>query len=170
MMNKLSAFISTLGTYDYLLFGGGILLFILLLLAAILLHERLALALMAIVMAFASILLVPTLGYKLMHEIVYKHTFDINEIRKLEFTQAVVIKGTLMNTSNNDITACTITAEAYKVTGNALLDTLYTLKPFQKGTIITQPVPIGQQIEFKLFIEPFTYTDEYNTTIGALCR
>lgn len=170
MIKQLSAFISTLGTYDYLLFGGSVLLFILLLLVAIILRKKLLLALAAVILAFIALLLTPILGYKTLHDMVYKHTLNVKEVRKLEFNQALVMKGTLTNDSNHDITACTITAEAYKVTGNALLDALYPLKPFQKGSIITLPVPVGQQIEFKLFLEPFTYTDEYNTTIGALCR
>lgn len=170
MMNQLSAYIGTLGTVDYLILGGSLLLFLLFLILALLLRTKRMLSLLLIFLAFAIIILLPTLGSQKLHDVIFKHTLSINEVRKLEFSEALVVKGLFENNSTLTFNACTLTAEVYKVTGNSMLDIISPLNPFQKGSIVLEDISPGQKADFKIFVEPFTYTDEYNISTGARCR
>ena len=170
MKEKLTAFLDQLIIYDYLLFGAALLLFIMFLLLAILLRKKLLLAILLIIMAFTVIVIVPTLGYMQMHAYIFKNSTSIKSLKALEFTQALVVHGHLTNESNRDFTQCAITAGVYKVADNILLDTLYPLNPFQKETILVEEIPIGKKITFKIIVEPFNYSRDYNGSIGAKCR
>jgi hypothetical protein len=170
MKERLAAFIDQLTLYDYLLFGGSVLLFVLLLILAILLRRRTALAFLCTLLAIATILMVPTLGYVKLNDYIYKHDLNVTEIRALEFTDALVIRGSLTNRSKRDFNYCTLTAGAYKVAHNPVLDLLYPLNPFRSGSVTKTKIAKGEQVDFKIFIEPFSYTKDYNVSIGAICR
>ena len=170
MKQRLAVFIDQLTLYDYLLFGGSVLLFILLLILAILLRRRTAMAFLCTLLAIATILLVPTYGYVKLNDYIYKHDLTVTEIRALEFTDALIVRGTLANRSKRDFDYCTLTAGAYKVTHNPVLDLLYRFNPFRSGSVTETEVARGEQIDFKIFVEPFSYTKDYNVSIGATCR
>lgn len=170
MKQRLAAFIDQLTLYDYLLFGGSVLLFVLFLVLAILLRKRTGLAITCTLLAVMTILFVPTVGYVELNDYIYKHDVGITEIRPLEFSDALVVRGTLTNRSKRDFHTCTITAGAYKVAHNSVLDLLYPLNPFRSGSITKTNVLKGEKLEFKIFVEPFRYTKDYNVSIGATCR
>ncbi len=170
MSPKITAFIDGLILYDYLLFGGSLLLFILLLTLAILLRRKIGIALLLILLAFGIIILAPTLGYVKLHDFIYKNKISIREVKALEFTQALIVWGDLNNTSKRHFSKCAITAEIYKVANNPVLDLLYPLNPFKKSTIITKDIAAGESRSYKIIIEPFTYSKEYNLSVGASCQ
>ena len=170
MTEQLTAFLDELILYDYLLLGGTVLLFILCLLLAVLLRKRLLLFFPMLLLALLVISAGPTVGYTKLHAIIFKNTVTLNEIKALEFTEALLIRGTLKNDSKRDFDTCEITSGVHKIAGNFLLDTIYPLNPFQKASILLEQIPSGQQVDFKLFIEPFSYSGEYNISIGSECR
>jgi hypothetical protein len=170
MKAKLTAFIDQLMFYDYLLFGGSLLLFLLLLILAILLRERLAAALLCVFAAFAVLVLGPTLGYVTLHEQLFRHEIRLTEVKKLTFTDALLVQGTLTNLSGRPFSRCRISADLYKVSHNALLDRIRPYFPRQSGTVLKEGIAPGAEVAFKIFVEPFSYTDDYNVSIGASCR
>jgi hypothetical protein len=171
MKAKIAAFIDQLLIYDYLLFGTVIALFILLLLLAILLRKKTALAISLVFIAFLTLILGPTVGYLQLHKFLFSTNSRITEVKELEFSQAIVIKGELSNTSKHQFSTCKIRADLYKVSGNTYLDLLYPLNPFKKMSIL-QDVNLspGQSSDFKMIVEPFTYSKEYNVSIQTECR
>ena len=170
MKARLAAFIEHLTLPDYLLFGGSVLLFVLLLILALLLRRNRFAALLCTLIAVAVILLGPTVGYVKLNDFIYKHELRLDETKALEFSEALLVRGSLINRSKRDFSYCEITANVYKVAGNPLLDLLYPLNPFQKGTILKESIPKGSEVDFKIFVEPFHYSKEYNLSIGATCR
>lgn len=170
MKEKLNTFINNLIFYDYVLFGAAIVLFILFIALAILLRHRIGLIVLMFFLSIASILLVPTLGYVKMHEFIFKNDVKILSQKKLEFTQAIVLKGALVNVSKRDFTSCNITADVYKVTGNALKDLLMPFNPFLNMSILENNISKAEEREFKMIIEPFTYSKEYDISIKAKCK
>lgn len=171
MKQQINNFLADLVMYDYIFFASVALLFILLLVLAVILRRRLTLAVLLIFVAFIELVLGSTLGYKSMHAYLYKAELTVTEVKALEFTEALVIKGKVANASKLPFTKCDITAGAYKVSGNSLLDTLYPLNPFAKASIVVErPLAIGESAEYKIIIEPFTYSREYNITTGVHCR
>jgi hypothetical protein len=170
MKAKLTAFLDQLILHDYLLFGGSILLFILFLILAVLLRDRLAPALLCVFAAFAILVLGPTLGYVKLHEHLYKHEIEVTEVKKLVFTDALLVQGSLTNTSSRPFSRCRISAEIYKVAHHSLLDLYYPLDPLQTGSAEKEDIPQNGRVTFKIFVEPFSYTSDYNVSIGAKCH
>ena len=170
MKAQLTAFLSQLMLHDYLLFGGVLLLFLLFLVLTILLRHRLFLSMVCLVIALAVLIAGPTYGYVQLNAFLFKNAVTATEIKALEFSDALLVHGSVQNLSKRDFRQCTVTAEVYKVAGNPVLDLLFPLNPFQKGTILTGPVGKGETADFKIFVEPFHYSKEYNVSIGASCR
>jgi len=167
---QLKEFIHGLILYDYVLFGAVLVLFVLFIVLAILLRRRVAMAIFMVLLAFAIFLLGPTLGYIAMHKFLFKNKTELISQKRLHFSDAVIVKGKLLNNSNFDFTSCKITAGAYKVTDNKYKNYIYELKPFKKMSIVEKDIKKGQSREFKIIIEPFLYTKEYNISLGASCK
>jgi hypothetical protein len=170
MKAKLTAFIDQLMFYDYLLFGGSILLFVLLLILAVLLRDRLFPALLCVLVAFTILVSGPTLGYIKLHDYLFKHEIEMTEMKELTFTDALLVQGYLTNTSARSFSRCRITADVHKVSGNALLDIINPLLPLRSGSVVKEQIPPNGRAAFKIFVEPFGYTNDYNVTIGAQCH
>ena len=170
MSTKVSTFIDELITYDYILFGASFGLFLLLIILAIVIRKKVALAIFFILLGFGVFTLGPTLGYFKMHDYLFKNSVTLISQKKLSFSEAVVVKGTLLNESKVNFTSCKITASAYKVSDNSYKNYIYKLKPFKNMSIVEYDIKKGQSIDFKIFIEPFTYSKDYNVSLEADCR
>jgi hypothetical protein len=170
MKHKISAFIEGLITYDYILFGTSFVLFLIFIILGIILRKKLVLTILFIFLAFVILLLGATLGYIKMHDTLFKNSTELISQKRLEFTQAVVVKGRLTNESSREFTECKITASAYKVTSNKYKNYLKKLKPFKKMSIIEEYIAVSETREFKIIVEPFTYSRDYNISLGADCK
>ena len=156
--------------YDYVLFASALGLFLLFIVLAIVLRRKLALSIFLILISFSILALAPTVGYAKMHEWLFKNTTKITSQKRLEFMDAIVLKGTLSNDSEFDFSSCKITANVRKVSKNSLKNYLYQFKTINKTSIFEEDVGKGQLIDFKIIIEPFTYSKDYNITLGAKCK
>jgi hypothetical protein len=170
MKEKITIFIEGLISYDYLLFGGVFFLFLLFIILGILLRKRVVLALFFILLAFTILLLGPSLGYIKLHEYLFKNSVTLISQKKLHFSEAVVVKGSLKNESKKNFSSCLITAHAYAVTKNKYKNYLKKLKPFQKMSIVLYDINVGDTKTFKIIIEPFRYSRDYNISLGADCK
>lgn len=170
MIEKIEAFFDGLIVYDYILFGTIFSIFILLMALGVILRRKIVLALLLILFSFIVLGVGSVVGYKQMHKFLYKNSTSITSQKKLTFSEAVVVHGILKNSSKFDFESCTITASAHKVSSNPLKSYLFKFKPFNKMSILESDIPKGQEREFKLIMEPFTYSKEYNISIGADCR
>ena len=163
-------FIDGLILYDYILFGAVLVLFVLLIVLAILVRRKLGIAIFFVLLAFATFLLGPTLGYIEMHKFLFKNETKLISQKKLNFSEAVIVKGTLTNSSRFDFRLCKITAEVYKVTSNKYKNYIFRLKPFQKMSIVEEDIKKGEVRNFKIIVEPFTYKKDYNISLEASCK
>ena len=170
MKFKIQAFLDTLIMYDYILFGASFVLFILFIILGILLRKKIGLAIFLILLAFSILILVPTLGRIEMHKFLFKNTTTLSSQKRLEFTEAIVVKGTLLNESKFHFQECTITAYVHKVSTNALKNYLFQFKTIKKMSILELDIEKGQARDFKIIVEPFSYTRDYNITLGATCK
>jgi hypothetical protein len=170
MKDKITAFIDGLIVYDYILFGSVFALFLLFIILAIVTRKKVGLAVFLTLFSFVLLFLGPIVGYVQMHKFLFKNSTKLVSQKKLNFTQAVVVKGTLKNESKFDFKVCKITASAYKVSGNAIKDKIFPLNPFKKMSILEYDIVKDELREFKIIVEPFTYTKDYNISIGASCK
>ncbi len=170
MKTRILDFIHTLSLYDYLLFGGILFFFLLFLILAVLLHQRLKIAITLIFMAFLVITAGPFGGYMLLHKILYNHTITLTTVQDLEFTEALLIRGDLNNTSNQTFKECTITFGISKTSSIKQLDKLYPYAPFRTQKIILKgALKPKESRSFKLLVEPFSYPKKFGVTARGQC-
>ena len=170
MKGKITTFINELILYDYILFGSVFCLFILFIILSLLLRKKLVMSIFLALSAFAILFLGFTVVYVEMHKFLYENTTTLLSQKKLTFTKAIVVKGEIINNSKFNFKSCTITADAYKVTGNKMKDFLFEFKPIRSGSVVVTDILKGQKKEFKLFIEPFTYSKDYNISVKGRCK
>lgn len=171
MKAQILDFINHLLIYDYILFGGIILVFILILVLAIVIRHHLGWAIFLVLLGFGVLTVGPIAGYIALHQFLFKNTLTIERVKALEFTEALLIKGSLENSSKRSFQECTLVAGVYKATHNRYLDQAYAFFPFQRGhTSIDHPLKPGEKADYKFLIEPFRYSKDFNVTIKAECR
>ncbi|HIC43387.1 MAG TPA: DUF2393 domain-containing protein [Sulfurimonas sp.] len=163
-------FIETLHVYDYILFALSGSIFLTLLFLAILIRDKIRPSLLLILLSFIILIAGPIIGYQFIHSTLYKTKISELSIKKLEFSQAVVIKGILTNLGKQSFKKCKISSSAYKGANNFVEEIIFPLKPFIKESIVKDDIiDINDSIKFKLLLEPFTYTNEYNISIKVNC-
>ena len=167
---KITAFINELVIYDYILFSSAFALFLLFIILAILLRKKVALSIFLILLSFTLLTLGPVLGYIKMHEYLYKNSCELVSQKRLSFTPAIVVNGTITNESKFDFSSCKITATAYKSSKNIIKKYIYPLKPLKKRSILEENILKGETKKFKIIVEPFTYSKDYNISIKASCK
>lgn len=170
MESEITAFIDGLIMHDYILFGSAFVLFILFIILGLVLRKKIGLAVFLIIIAFSTLILAPTLGYTKLHAYLFKNTTTITKQKKLEFTEAIVINGTLVNESKYDFKSCKITANVHQVSKNEIKNYLLKFKTINKMSIVEEDILKGETINFKMIVEPFTYKRDYSITIGADCK
>jgi len=163
-------FIDNLILYDYLLFGAAFIIFIIFIILGIILRKKLGLALTFILFGFGVLIIAPTIGYIELHNYLFKNTTLITSQKKLEFTKAAVVNGTVTNESKFNFSSCKIVASVYKVSKNKYRNYLLKFKPFKKMSILEYDISKGEKREFKMIIEPFTYSKDYNISIKSDCK
>jgi hypothetical protein len=170
MGSRFQNFVDSLISQDYMLFLGVLFLFLLFIILAVVLRNRLKIAIFLVLIAFSIVVIGPTYGYMKMHEILFKNSIELISQKKLNFVEAVVVKGKILNSSKRDFKECKITASAYKVTSNKFKNYIYQLKPFQKMSIVTDSILQGETKEFKIIVEPFRYQKDYNISLEGDCK
>jgi len=170
MKDKITTFIDGLIIYDYILFGSVFTLFILFIVLAIVLRRKIGLAIFLTLFSFILLFVGSSVGYIQMHKFLFKTSVVLKSQKKLHFTKAVIVKGSLKNESRFDFKSCKITASAYKVSGNVVKDIILPFKPFVKMSILEYDIKKDEVREFKIIVEPFTYSRDYNVSIGASCK
>ena len=170
MKSNILHFINTLSLYDYLLFGGILFFFLLFLILAILFHRKLGVAVTLIVSAFILLISSP-LAYIGMHTYFYKHSVTLTTVQDLEFTDALLIRGDINNTSKQTFKECTIMFGISKVSTIKPINKLYPYLPFRRKTLVISKTIKPQEGEsFKFLIEPFSYPKNFTVIAWGICR
>lgn len=170
MKEAIISFVHELIVYDYILFAIIFLLFLLLLLFAVALRHKTTLAMFIFTLAILFLFIAPFIGYTQLDNFLYKRTCKLTQVKQLKFSPALLVQGTLTNKSNREFNKCTITANIYKVTHNAILNHLYALNPFQKMSIVQHNLMVKDARDIQMIIQPFYYKHDYNVSLTSVCR
>lgn len=170
LKSALQGFADSLHTYDYILFAAFGALYLLILLLAIVLRKRAGLSLFLVLLAFVVIIVGPVWGYHYTHGKLYATEISEQAAKKLEFSEVLIITGKLKNLGMQSYSRCTLTASSYKAPGNFLEEIILPMKPFQHVSYLHEKeFPVNETYDFKLVMEPFTYSGEYNISVKANC-
>lgn len=170
MSFSIATFIEELIVYDYILFGSTFFIFILLVIIAILKRNKTYMSIFLFLLAFSIAILSPTVIHTQMHKALFKNSVTITDKKELTYTNAVVVYAKIKNISDVDFSICKIKANAYKVSGNSIKDYLFKLNPFLTTSSIEYDIAKGEEVDFKVILEPFIYSKDYDISIGARCR
>ena len=170
MQSKLTTFVEDLIFYDYILFGSAFILFILFITLGLILRKKIALAIFFILLGFGILFATPTYVYTMMHEYLFKNTTTLTQQKRLEYTDAIVLKGSISNESKFNFNACTVTASVHKKSKNKYRNYILKFKPIKKMSILETNILRGETRHFKMIVEPFNYSRDYNITLGAFCK
>lgn len=169
-MEAITKLISELIIFDYILFGVVLVIFLLFVTLGIIFRHKTGLAITLILFSFIFLIAGSIFGYIEMHRFLFKNTTTVTTQKKLIFTEAVVVYGSIKNISKRDFSSCKITATAYKTGPNELKNYILKLKPINKMSIIEDNILKDEEREIKIIIEPFAYKGDYNITLGADCK
>lgn len=171
MKKHILELLHSLSLYDYLLFGGIVFIFLFLLILAILFRHKQTLAISLVLLAFMTLLIAPFGGYIALHALMYKHTITLTTVKDLTFTEALLIKGDINNTSKHTFKECTLRIGVSKISPIKPLNKLYPYLPFRHQTIVIKgPIKPQGSETFKLLIQPFHYTKRHSVTVLGQCR
>jgi len=170
MKHKILAFMDSLIKYDYILFGSIFLIFFIFIILALVLRKKAGLSIFLVIFSFIFLMVAPIVGYAKMHTYLFKNELTLTSEKKLQYTKAIVVFGKLKNTSQRDFSVCKVTAIVNKSSKNEYKNYIYTFKPIMKMSIIEEDIVMGNEIDFKIIVEPFTYKYDYNITLEADCR
>lgn len=170
MKEQITAFIDNLIFYDYILFGSLFVLFLALFALAIALRKKIFLLLFIIILDFGILGSGLTVGYFEMHKYLFKNKTTLISQKKLNFVEAVVVKGSIENLSKFDFQRCLITASINKTSKNSIKNFLFSFKPISEMSILQDDIRMNEVRKFKIIVEPFTYSKDYNVSIKARCK
>ena len=167
---RISEFIHDLVVYDYILFGASFVLFILFIVLGLLLRKKGFISMLFILFSFSSLVLGPTLGYIEMHNYLFKNSTTLLSQKQLSYSAAIVLRGNVTNESKKNFQKCKVVATVHKQSKNALKNYIYSFKSLKRMSIVEENIAKGETREFKMIIEPFRYSKDYNITLKASCK
>jgi hypothetical protein len=170
MKEKILEFIHGLSNYDYILFAALFFIFLLLLILTLLLRKRAFFASVFLILSLTTLFVGPFIGYIQLHDYLYKNSSKITEIKALEFSPALVVMGNITNESERDFSTCKVNVNIFKVAHNEFLDTILPYNPFQTMQVTETNITKGETRDLKIIVEPFSYKQDYNVSLGVNCR
>jgi len=163
-------FFNTLSVYDYIGFFLTIFLFTLFLILALLLRRRTKLSVLLVIVGFLFLFAGPSAAHIFVKKTIFKHDVQISEVRKLVYSDTLLIKGSLRFFGRKDSRHCKIDAKVHKYSPNAVKGFINELKTLASGSqSIHQQFTKGDTVNFKIVIEPFVYQGDYNITLNSGC-
>ena len=163
-------FFNTLSVYDYIGFFLTIFLFTLFLILALLLRRRTKLSIALVLIAFVFFFAGPSAAHIFVKSTMFKSKAKIEEVKKLFYSDTLLIKGTLLYAGKKDANHCVVDAFVHKSSPNMVKDFVYNLKSFKSGSqTLDKLFTKGDSIDFKIVIEPFRYKGDYNITLDSGC-
>ncbi len=169
---SLLTYIKHFGLYDYLAFGWLIFTFLVLIILASLIAKRSAVASLLLII-FALILLVvsPFFIKMKLGETIRPTTTEVNMVKKLTFSDSLIVEGTLYNTSQKDFTICLVQTSIFKqIDTQGLKAFINKLKPIANQSIfVKENLPKEGSLDFQSVFEDFRYNGDVNATLKAEC-
>lgn len=173
ILERLREIIDNLTIYDQLAFGALGLTFILFLILMVVFKNTLLRIFMALLTVM--VLIVGPFGVKFaLDSIIRKVEVKVSETKRLTFANTLVISGTLKNSGKIDYTKCKISANVINKIDNVYLKyiTLYLTpkyKAYESVDLKGLPLKVGEDMVFRVTIENFLPTEDFEVDVRGVC-
>lgn len=163
-------FINTLTNYDYIGFILAFVLFVLFLILALMLRKKIKLAFLLMSLAFLSLFMAPVAMHILVKKTLFKNEAKIELVKKLHYSDTLLIKGTLLYKGSYEAKHCKVEVAVHKKDQGFFKDLAYAIKPYKKGKWeLDKAFSKGDTVSFKVVIEPYLYQGDYNLSLSSEC-
>lgn len=163
-------FISVLTNYDYMSFSVTFLLFALLLILSLLIRQHIRISAFLVFLSFFSLFLGPVIMHKVVKATLFKHDANVTLMKKLAYSDTLVVKGKVSYLGKNEAHYCDITVDLYKRENNFFKDFANGINAYRSGTTrVSYPFNKGDVRPFKVVFEPFTYLGDYDVKLDTDC-
>lgn len=169
---SLLTYIKHFGLYDYLAFGWLIFTFLILIVLASLIAKRSSVAsLLLIILALILLIVSPFFIKMKLGETLRSTKNEVTLVKKLTFSDSLIVEGTLYNNANQDFTLCLIQTSIFKESEEKGLKAFINrLKPIANQSILVkQDFPKEGFIEFQNVFDNFTYSGDVNASLKVEC-
>jgi len=167
----LQTFFEHIHIYDYFLIAWLTVLFLLFLVLAIKFHSKPIVAVFLILFSFAIIFIGPFIGSFYLHnKYLYSNETTISIQKKLDFSKALLITGSIKNNGTENIKGCYIHTSIFKPYDGIIEESLSYIKPIKRSTInFDNNISLKEIKNFRILIEPFNYTKDFNISVWSEC-
>jgi len=169
--NYIITYINHFSIYDYVAYAWLILLFFIAILLAILIAKKSPIFSMLIFFVALILLFVGPFIIKNYLDEYLRPTKNIDIlVKKLEFSNALVVTGKVKNISNHTYNICNVKISVLKNSDNFINKTINKLKPLRKKSIsINESLDINQTKELRVVFDNYTYANDVNVSINSEC-
>lgn len=164
-------YIDNFGMYDYIAYAWLILIFFFTILLSIVLARRAPLiGILLFIISLGILFVGPFILKSYLDNYLRSNEATVLDVKKLNFSNMLIVSGTLQNQSELEYKICNIDINIYKAPQGFLDETLGRLKPFANQSILLeQSVQAQKSVDFRVVFNNYTYTGEINATAKASC-
>lgn len=169
---SLLTYVKHFGLYDYLAFAWLLLSFFALIILASLIAKKSSVAsLFLIIFALIFLVLSPFFIKMKLGEILRGTATELTMVKKLTFSNTLIVEGTVYNHSNKDFSICLVQTAIYKQpNAEGLKAWAQTLKPIlNQSILVKQDLPKEGSIDVQNVFDDFVYSGDVNASLKAEC-
>ena len=169
---SLLTYVKHFGLYDYLAFGWLLFTFLALIILASLIAKKSSVASLFMIIIALILLVVSPFFIKLkLSEITRATTTEISMVKKLTFSDSLIVEGSIYNHSNKDFSLCLVHTTVIKQTdAQGFKAFINTLKPIANQSILVKQTLLKEGVmEFQSVFDDFVYSGDVNASLSAEC-
>ncbi|WP_333803063.1 DUF2393 family protein [Sulfurospirillum sp.] len=170
---SLLTYVKHFGLYDYLAFVWLLFTFLaLIILASLIAKKSSVTSLLLIILALVVLIVSPFFIKIKIGETLRATSTEVTMVKKLTFSDSLIVEGTLYNNSKKDFTLCLVQTFVFKQLDEqqGIKTFINKLKPIVNQSIfIKQDFPKEGTMEFQSVFDDFKYSGDVNATLKAEC-
>lgn len=158
-------------TYDYIAYAWLAFLFFITILLSILMAKKSPIFSILIFMISLMLLLIgPFVLKHYLNEHLRPSFSTLIETKKLNFSDTLIVTGSVKNISKNSFSICKIDVAVLKSSDNSIENLLSRLKPLRKKTIvIDEVIETNRTKEFKAIFDGYRFLEDVNISLKSEC-
>jgi len=169
---SLLTYVKHFGLYDYLAFGWLLFTFLALIILASLIAKKSSVSSLFMIIIALILLVVSPFFIKLkLSEITRATITEISLVKKLTFSDSLIVEGSITNHSTKDFSLCLVHTTVFKQTdAQGIKAFINRLKPIANQSILVKQTLLKEGVmEFQSVFDDFVYSGDVNASLSAEC-
>lgn len=169
--NALITYINHFSVYDYAAYAWLILLFFVTILLCVFIAKKSPLfSILIFIISLGLLFVGPFIIKKYLDEYIRPTQNKTLSIKKLTFSDALIVVGEIKNISKKDYSICNIQLNVHKTSNSYFKDLINRLKPLRKKTIsLHETLEVNATKELRVVFDNYTSTNDVNVSIDSTC-